>query len=349
MLDKLSKFMYLFIAVFIILGGLPVLAEQQIVDALGRSVTLITHPRRVVSLAPSITEILTSLGVEDSIVGADSFSLSSWYMGIGEKLKSRGVIEVGGYWWSTISIEKILDLNPDLILADKGAHRQLLEAFDAYNLTVVYLGSAKSINDVYSDIYTIGLIFNKTSEAEALIRSIESALQTGKELLRDYEGVKALVVIDFWQGIWVVGKTTFIDDLLTRLGIINAATTIGWSVVGIETIAEWNPDVVIIACPYASQETIEQSGLPQLGKPLVLLNTTEVDVLMRPGPLLVYAPQVIHGALARGLANRTMTISKTSQQVPSTTSTPLELYVAMPLAAFISGIVGYYVGLKKRR
>ncbi|MEM1529454.1 MAG: helical backbone metal receptor [Desulfurococcaceae archaeon] len=348
-MDNLSKQMCLFMAIFVVLSGLPALAEQQVIDALGRSVTLTAYPRRVVSLAPSITEILASLGVESSVVGADSFSLSSWYMDIGERLKSRGVVEVGGYWWSTISVEKILELNPDLILADRGAHRQLLEAFEAYNLTVVYLGSARSINDVYNDIYTVGLIFNKTGEAENLIRSIESTLQSGKELLKGYEGVKVLIVIDFWQGIWVAGKATFIDDLLARLGLVNAAVTIGWSVVGIEAITEWNPDIVIVACPYASQEAVEQSGLPQLGKPLVLLNTTEVDVLMRPGPLLAYAPQVIYHALVQGLANRTTTTPRTPQQAPLVTSAPLELYVAAPLVALVSGVIGYYVGLRKKR
>lgn len=368
-LDNMSKLSWLLIPIvfMIIIAQVHIaqLSEQRVVDALGRSVTIKKYPERVISIAPSVTELLTVMELDDLIVGADGYSLSDWFMDVGEKLRSRGVMKVGEYWWSTISVEKIIELSPDLIIADKGAHRQLLEVFEAYNLTVLFLngGSAKSVNDVYEDIYIMGQVFNKIEDAEKLVSSIEASLARGKEQLSSFHSARVLVVIDFWQGIWVAGKATYIDDLLARLGLVNVAMTVGWSIVNVDTIAKWNPDVVIVACPYATRDLVEQTGLLQLSKPVVVLNNTEIDIVSRPGPLITYAPQVIHSALTRGLANMTQTRVSTTSIEQSTysqpqgeispqitqlpTSIPVTLYVIVLVVATISGLTGYCVGLRR--
>ncbi len=89
-------------------------AEQSIVveDVLGRRVELPGVPRRVVSLAPSITEVLAELGLLDRVVGVDSFSVSDWYLNTSGRLRKRSVVDIGGYWWSAIKVEEILRLNP---------------------------------------------------------------------------------------------------------------------------------------------------------------------------------------------------------------------------------------------
>lgn len=347
-LSKLAKLAAVLALMVIAVAPVVALGEGRVavVDALQRNVELASTPSRVVVLAPSITELLATLGLEGAIVGADSFSLGDWYMDVGNRLKERGVVDVGGYWWSVVSVERILELRPDLVLADRGAHRPLLETLEAYNLTVVYLngGSAKSVNDIYSDAYTLGLLFNKPEEVERLVNNLEESLAMGRRLLKDYEGKRVLIVIDFWQGIWVVGKATFIDDVLTRLGLVNAATVVGWNPVSIEVIARWNPDIVLVACPYATQELIEQSGLTGLNKPVVLLNETEVDIVSRPGPLLKYAPEVLYRALTRGLATtKPTTTEKPSQQEWQ----PYLAYALVPVVAAVSGVLGYYAGARR--
>lgn len=325
--------------------------QQQVVDALQRQVVIERVPSRVVSLAPSITEILASLGLDNGIVGADGYSLGDWFMGVGEKLVKRGVVKVGEYWWSTVSVEKILELSPDLVLADKGAHRPLLDALEAYNLTVLFLngGSANSVNDVYEDIYLVGRIFNNTVGAEYLIESIESALTRGREELKAFHGVKVIIAVDFWQGVWVAGRATYIDDILMKLGLLNAATTVGWSAVSVETIAKWNPDLIIVACTYATWDLVEQSGLTRLGKPIVMLNSTEVDVISRPGPLLARTPEVLYNALVKGFANTTTTTTPPpSKSTPAISDLTL-LYLTIPLAAVLGVVVGYYLGLKRAK
>ena len=373
-LDKMSKLVQsvaLALLVLLVVFSVLVSAKQPIVvvDALGRSVELPSIPKRVVSIAPSITQILANLGLLDVVVGVDSFSIGDWYLNISSRLRERGVVDVGGYWWSVIKVEEILKLNPDIVLADSGAHRPLLETFESYNVTVVYLhgGSAKSVNDVLSDIYTIGLVFNETSRAESLVNEITSALDEGLKLLKPFSGRRILVVIDFWQGIWVVGKATFIDDVFSRLGLINAATTYGWSAVSIETISKWNPDIIIVACSYATNETIREAGLYDLGKPIVLLNNTEIDIISRPGPLITLVPQVLYTALERGLGKPVETVTPTTpltttitvtETKTTTITTPIvqvvgleagQVVVITVIVAILAFIIGLTIGLKRRR
>jgi iron complex transport system substrate-binding protein len=313
-------------------------------DALGRRVEVSNPPKRVVSLAPSITEILFELNAHQYIVGADDFSLEDWYLNISRILGEQNTTSVGGYWWSTVSVEKILGLNPDLVLADKGAHKPLLEVFQSYNVTVVYLngGSARSVNDVLSDIYLLGELFNSTIEAQTLADKLINSLETGRTLLEEYHGLRVLIVVDFWQGIWVAGRATYIDDVLARLGLSNAASTFGWSSVSLEKIYEWRPDIIVVATPYASQEMIREAGLFDLGVSVVVLEREKVDILSRPGPMTAMIPEVLHAAFAEAFDSAKPTSTPEHRQGISEVFTLLLLLAGVALAF----TVGYYVGRK---
>ncbi|MEM4487752.1 MAG: helical backbone metal receptor [Desulfurococcaceae archaeon] len=342
----MSKHVYsliLFAMIFCALTSIQVASSEfeiEIVDALQRHVEIRYPLRRVISLVPSLTETLVALDLDEYLVGVDSFSLSDWFINTSERLKSRNAEEVGGYWWSTIRVEKILELNPDLVLADSLAHKPLLEVFERYNITVFYFSNGRSISDVYSNIYTVGLIFNKTGEAQNLIEEIEYSLEAAREKLKPYMGTKVIVVVDFWQGIWVAGKATYLDDLIARMGLTNVAPVYGWSPVSVEAISNWNPDVIIIACPYATEDTVANSGLLDLNRKIAVLNSTEVDIISRPGPTLLLAPAILHNLIARNQPSSFEV--KTSSNVSI-----LDTYVKLFALAITCGAIGYFIGLKR--
>ena len=103
-----------------------------VVDALGRIVELHEVPKRVVSLAPSITEILWALGLGSYVVGVDEYS--NYPQEVVELVKEGKITTVGGYW--NPDIEKIVMLKPDLVLADAGVQPQvrLLDKFNELGL-----------------------------------------------------------------------------------------------------------------------------------------------------------------------------------------------------------------------
>jgi len=261
-----------------------------IVDALSRTVSLNKTPERIISLAPSITELVFLLGQEDKLIGVDSFSYNSSYLGISYYCREHNISDVGGYWWSTIDIEKIISLNPDLILADMGAHIKLNQTFYEYELTVIYLhgGSSSSINDIYSDIDIIASVFDVEDKASELKNNISLKVENAEQyaIKNCLNGTRVLIVVGFYNGIWVSGEQTYIDDLLNNIGLDNAAKVTGWSIASIEDIARWDPDAIIIASMGIDYNVINESGLPLLKKPMIILNSTETDILVRPGPRL---------------------------------------------------------------
>jgi len=324
-------------------------AEIVVQDAIGRTISINKQPARVVSLAPSITEIMAYLEELDKIVGADSMSLSDTWFNISSVLSQQNTTDVGGYWWSALKSEEILSLSPDLVLADRGAHTPLLDFFRSYNITVVYLsgGAASSVEDVVNDIYIVAKIFNKTDEAGRFSLELSNEFTKYRGLiLRGYNGTRVLYVVSLSGGIWVAGKGTYIDDILERLGLSNACyNTYSWTPVSIEKIHEFNPDVIIIGSMEPDIDSlINQTGLRSLGKPIVVLNSTETDILSRPGPLLLYAPQVIY----RALANANIT-SSTREEVGRYSASDIYYVAVIVVILVILVIALLYVKKSGRR
>ncbi len=345
-----------------------------ITDALGRTVTIEKTPARIVSLAPSITELLFYLGLGDRIVGMDSYSIKDPYYNISETGAVRNVTDVGGYWWSAISMDKILSLKPDLVIADKGAHKPLLQAFTDYNLTVVYLngGSARSIQDIYQDVGIISQIFNTSDKAREFIEQVESSLNTYRGKLSPYSNYTILVVVGIYNGIWVAGKSTYIDDVLSRLGLRNAAETIGWKAVSLEEIASWNPGIILISGDLDNQSVV-QAGLYSLGSKIIILDRETTDALSRPGPLLIRLPALLYqtlveniptvkGGAIHGQASPTQPLNNTSTsslrrtETPLSTTTPASrgyslgegtVVLTSTLIAFLIGLAIGYIIYKK--
>lgn len=317
-----NKSLY-FLAILLIttiIANAVVYSETTVEDALHRTVVLKKTPERVVSLAPSITEILFALDLEEYIVGVDSISYNDTFFGISSYVREKNVVDVGGYWWSTISLEKIISLEPDLVLADAGAHYKLLEAFNEYNITVVYLygGSARSIQDIYHDIDLVRRIFGLDENIVAsLIDDIEENLTKARQVINNINlngTLKIVVIVGFYQGIWVAGKLTFIDDLISRIGLENAADKIGWYVVNIEDLLSMDPDLIIVTnMGYVTNETLKEYGLLDLGKPVILLSTRETDLLVRPGPLIGWGALELSKRIAEyygGQVTRTPTVTE---------------------------------------
>ncbi len=365
------KYIVLTLLVIITLSIIPVnisLSERDdiyVVDALGRTVSIHGKPARIVTLAPSITEEIFYLGLEDRVVGMDNISYTDNYFNISKYAREHGIAAVGGYWWSAISVEKILSLKPDLVLADKGAHKPLLQTFEDYNITVVYLngGSSRSVEDIYNDLDILATIFNKTGRVKDFINKLEENIQTYRGKLAPLHGWRVLVIVGIYNGIWIAGKSTYIDDILSRLGFINPADTIGWKAVSIEEIAEWDPDIILVASMGISNETLREAGIYDLGKPVVVLDQKTTDALSRPGPLILELPKLLYDTMKPFIANnntetssRTTTATTTleeSETITTKTSTTQKsrvegeeyggiLYLTIVIAVLIVGIgIGY--------
>jgi len=223
-----------------------------VVDDLTRKVTIKKLPQRIISLAPSNTEILFALGLEDRVVGVTQ------YCNYPEAAKAKP--RVAGY--SNPSLEKVISMEPDLILADAIHEKTVLPALEKHKLTVIVM-AAKSINTVMDDITLVGKVTGKSKAAARLVDGLNARVKgvTAKtQSLASDERPRILHIL--WHNpIWTMGSETFIDDLLQKAGGLNifADEFEKSRVVSIEAVVDLNPQVITVSGMGTTQEQIYSS------------------------------------------------------------------------------------------
>jgi iron complex transport system substrate-binding protein len=247
------------------------------VDDLGRQVTIERIPQRIVSLAPSNTEILFALGLGDKVVG-----VTDWCDYPPEAL---GKEKVGSY--DTPDIEKIVALNSDLVLVAYGTTMDVINNLVGLGLTVFGIKST-DLDDVLNDIRTVGEITDKEVEANVLTSEMESRIQAVTDQTEELEQRPRVFYIVWHDPLWTAGSETFIHELIEKGGGVNICQNItGYTTISIEEVVARNPEVIITSewsFEWARNETLLQgTNASQTGR----IYTCDDDLVQRPGPRLV--------------------------------------------------------------
>ena len=251
-----------------------------IFDDLDRLICLNETPERIISLAPSNTEILFALGLGDKVVG-----ITSWCDYPPEALNKE---QVGEY--DTPDIEKIVALNPDLILVSYGTSMEVINSMVGLGLTVFGIRST-DLDDVLNDIRTIGELTDKEIEAQALTSEMESRIQAITEQTAELEPKPKVFYIvwgDESSVLWTAGSDTFIHELIEKGGGVNICQNItGYSTISIEDVIARNPEVIItseLSYDWAINSTdLAATNASQTDRVV----TCDDDLVQRPGPRLV--------------------------------------------------------------
>ena len=211
-----------------------------ITDDLGREVEIEKLPQRIISLAPSNTEILFALGLEDSIVGVTQ------YCSYPEAAKSKP--RVAGY--STPDIEKVIYIQPDLVLTAPIHEKTVLPALENAGLTVIAM-SAISLDNVLEDITLVGHITGKSKTATQLVDGLRARIEavTAKTESLTPEEQRKVLYVCWYDPITTMGSETFIDDLIQKAGGVNifAEEFEKSRVVSLEEIIGRNPQVIVVS------------------------------------------------------------------------------------------------------
>jgi len=275
-------------------------------DALGRQVVITHEPKRVVSAAPSITEILFAIGAGDRVVGVDKFS--NYPPIVNELVKNKTVEIIGGF--STINVEKIALLKPDVVFLTTGVQEKFVRELASMGITV-YVLSDKSIEDVFTDILTVGVILNKADSAVELIEQLRTKLMTTYLTVHEYLNKTGIqpkkVYFEVYPDYWTVGRSSFINDVITLAGgenIFNDVET-PYFPASPEEIISRNPDVILTTAMYGSfgppENVINRiksregwSNITAVKEDKIyLFKGTLEDIVVRPGPRIVAAVEVI--------------------------------------------------------
>ena len=236
----------------IILGFVVLLAacggpQQQtfttdtVTDDYGRTVVVPAHPQRVVSLSPAVTEIIFALGAENLLVGRTDFCV---YPPAAADIPSIGGI-------SNLNIEKILSLNPDLVISGSMVGKKVTDQMDQMGTPMVCVVEKPRFDALYDNIRAIGRLVGKEEEADSIVESLkwkverllaDTSLSTFNSQLST-----CYYVVGFGAGgNFTAGGNTFINDIIRMAGGRNIAEDVdGWSY-SLEALVKEDPDYIIV-------------------------------------------------------------------------------------------------------
>ncbi len=223
----------------------PKVQNIVIVDDEGYTTTLNAVPRRIVSLAPSNTQILFAIGVGNNVVGVTSYdtypyNFSAW-------AEAGNMTIIGGF--STPNKEVIASLNPDLIVGTP-INDVPIGALRASGYKVIVL-DPQSVEGILKDISLVGKATGADGNSTTLVNNINSQINsiTAKVASANVTQ-KPTVYYEVWAGtsFMTVGQPNFINDVIAKAGGQNifAAENEQWPSVSSETIVQKNPDVILI-------------------------------------------------------------------------------------------------------
>lgn len=254
------------------------------VDDAGREIRLEHPPTKIVSMAPSNTEILFAIGLGDRVVGVTNYD--------NYPPEVSKIAKVGDFW--TPDYEKIVSLAPDLVLAVGTPDSQLVKGLEAYGLKVFILQAA-TIDQVASDIELVGKVSGAEKQARKVAEETRARIQAVKAKVPEVGDAARPRV--FWaldDKLWTVGPGSFVDDLITSAGGRNVAASLGlpYGQFSLESLLEADPDVIIIpvldpSVPEALSRLAGWDSLKAVKDGRVY--QIDPDIVSRPGPRIAQA------------------------------------------------------------
>ncbi|MGQ9554650.1 MAG: ABC transporter substrate-binding protein [Anaerolineae bacterium] len=267
-------------------------------DDLGRQVTVEQRPARVVSLSPSNTEILFAIGAGPQVVGVTKYCNYP-----PEAAQEREI--VGGFSADSLSVEKILALEPDIVFSAGGIQKPIIEALEAAQVTVFAL-EPENFAELYIDIMAVGDITGHEQEAEQVVADMQARVE---ELAAVVAGIpqdqRVKVFYEVWdEPLMTAGPRTFIGQVIEIAGGINIFADLEeeYPTVSAEAVVERNPGVILGPSSHAEGMTAEKiAARPgwqevkavQDGRVIII----DGDIISRAGPRLVAALEEVARAL----------------------------------------------------
>lgn len=265
-----------------------------ITDDDGVSVTIPKEPQRIVTFAPSATEIVYALGLGDRLVGVsgpfDDFPA-----------EAAEVQEVGGAGDFGVdpNVEQVVTLEPDLLLTIKGGD-QWKARLRELDVPVVTLDAA-NLDDLLADIEVAGEITGRTDAAAALVEEMRAEADAVDAAVGGVEPVSCFYET-FYPPLYTVGPGTFIYDLLVRAGCdpVTSSSDQQYPEWSVEDLVAQNPDVYLVSSESGAsvRAVARRAGFDAIsavaqGRVVPI----DADLAERPGPRIVQGLRLIAEAL----------------------------------------------------
>jgi iron complex transport system substrate-binding protein len=267
----------------ILLCAPSVSAPRNMLDEAGRTVNVPDFPKRIVSLAPNLTECLFALGLDEEVVGVTQYS------NYPPEAASRP--KVGSY--VQINLEQVVSLKPDLVLATRdGNPREQVDRLVAMGICL-YATDPRTLEGLFRTLETLGKILHREERAEGIVQGLKARLARVDDLVAHRSRPRVLLQVGI-NPLVSVGRGTLQDHLIELAGGENVAAEapVPYPVLSMERILEARPEVILVSSMVektdASAEIRKWSRWREI--PAVAqgrLHVIDGDLIDRPSPRIL--------------------------------------------------------------
>ena len=236
-----------------VLSGCSSQTDRMVTDREGREVNIPTKIEKIISTAPSNTEVLMALGLGDKLVAIDKYSTD--IEGINTELPQIDFLNPDA--------ETIIGLEPDIVIASghnkTGSAEDPFKAISEAGIPVVYIPSSDSIDGIYKDIEFIADVVNERSKGKEIVDDMKAQVEEIKAI-GDTITDKKSVYFEISPAPYLssFGKSTFLNEMIEIIGAKNIfENEEGWVSPTAEAIIDANPDVIITNAGYMENPTEE--------------------------------------------------------------------------------------------
>lgn len=236
-----------------VLSGCSSQTDRMVTDREGTEVNIPTKIEKIISTAPSNTEVLMALGLGDKLVAIDKYSTD--IEGINTELPQIDFLNPDA--------ETIIGLEPDIVIASghnkTGSVEDPFKAISEAGIPVVYIPSSDSIDGIYKDIEFIADVVNERSKGKEIVDDMKAQVEEIKAI-GDTITDKKSVYFEISPAPYLssFGKSTFLNEMIEIIGAENIfENEEGWVSPTAEAIIDANPDVIITNAGYMENPTEE--------------------------------------------------------------------------------------------
>ena len=257
-------------------------------DAYGNEVTVEEEPSTVVTVSPAITEIIYALGGESKLIGRSDYDD---YPEAVADIQAVGPIDLP-------DTELIVSLEPEVVLASSIFSEEAYNALTDAGITVVIVKDETSLDGMIYTVETVADVIGLHDAGQELAMGLSDQIseiynQANETIAED--GITVYYCMGFGEyGDYTAGPDTFINDIITYAGCVNAASDAdGWSYSTEQLLAadpdiilvpDWGYDAFISTEPYSELSAVQNNAVVSV----------DANIFERVGPRNVDALQLVY-------------------------------------------------------
>ena len=257
------------------------------------AVTFTQAPKRIVTLLPSLAETVCVLGACDRLVGTDKHA--NWPASV------KALPKLGGL--DDTQLEALVRLKPDVVLLAKSA--RIIARLEALGIPVLAL-EPQTHADVHRVLQTVAAVLqlpNAQDQADVVWQNIQRQVSHAQSNI-PAQAINATVYLEASTGGYAAGEASFIGEIMRQLGLKNIVTSSmgAFPKLNPEFVVRANPQLIVLAQPMASNLSQRPgwSGIAAIkNKRACVFPSGQADILVRPGPRLGEAAQLISDCVQR--------------------------------------------------